>query len=76
MSRPTWIHAETRMTVVQGAFGNEGSNRCRLDLKIEKLDEQLVKLREQISRTRPGPAQEATKRRALQVLLTRVLFYL
>lgn len=39
----------------------------RLDLKIDKLDEQLAKLRDQINRTRPGPAQEATKRRALQV---------
>ena len=41
--------------------------RCRLDEKLKKLDEQLVKHREVIKRTRPGPAQEAAKRRALNV---------
>ena len=39
----------------------------RLDEKLRKLDEQLVKHREVIKRTRPGPAQEAAKRRALNV---------
>ena len=38
-----------------------------LDEKLRKLDEQLVKHREVIKRTRPGPAQEAAKRRALNV---------
>lgn len=38
-----------------------------LDEKIKKLDAQLIPLREQIRRARPGPAQEAAKRRALQV---------
>lgn len=40
---------------------------CRLDEKIRKLDEQLLKHRENIKKTRPGPAQEAAKRRALGV---------
>lgn len=40
----------------------------RIDEQIKKLDEQLAKFREQIKRTRPGPAQEALKRRALTVL--------
>ena len=40
---------------------------CRLQEKIRKLDEQLKGHREQIKRCRPGPAQEAAKRRALQV---------
>eukprot|EP00891_Asterochloris_glomerata_P004728 jgi/Astpho2/4728/Aster-00282 len=38
-----------------------------LQEKIRKLDEQLKGHREQIKRCRPGPAQEAAKRRALQV---------
>ncbi len=41
--------------------------RCRLDEKLRKLDEQLIKHREVIKRTRPGPAQDAAKRRALNV---------
>lgn len=40
---------------------------CSLDDKIRKLDEQLAKHREIIKKTRPGPAQEAAKRRALTV---------
>lgn len=42
---------------------------CRLDEKIRKLDEQLIKHREAIKRSRPGPAQEAAKRRALNVCM-------
>ena len=38
-----------------------------LDEKIRKLDEQLAKHRDIIKKTRPGPAQEAAKRRALTV---------
>ena len=40
---------------------------CRIDEKIRKLEEQLVKHRETIKRARPGPAQDAAKRRALGV---------
>jgi charged multivesicular body protein 5 len=40
----------------------------RIDEQINKLDAQLVKFREQIKKTRPGPAQEALKRRALTIL--------
>jgi charged multivesicular body protein 5 len=39
-----------------------------MDAKIAKLEEQLRTHREQIRKCRPGPAQEAAKRRALQVL--------
>ncbi|GAB4816699.1 hypothetical protein N2152v2_003745 [Parachlorella kessleri] len=39
-----------------------------LDEKIRKLDEQLAKHKEAIKKCRPGPAQEAAKRRALGVL--------
>ena len=41
----------------------------RLDEKIRKLDEQLMKHRDAIKKTRPGPAQDAAKRRALSVSL-------
>jgi charged multivesicular body protein 5 len=39
-----------------------------IDEKIRKLEEQLVKHRETIKKARPGPAQDAAKRRALGVL--------
>ena len=45
----------------------------RLDEKIRKLDEQLVKHKDTIKRARPGPAQEAAKRRALGVRLLTLL---
>eukprot|EP00884_Botryococcus_braunii_P019896 jgi/Botrbrau1/6590/Bobra.0189s0017.1 len=39
-----------------------------LDEKIRKLDAQLIQHREAIRKARPGPAQDAAKRRALGVL--------
>lgn len=39
-----------------------------IDEKIRKLDAEAVKYRDQIKRTRPGPAQEALKARAMRVL--------
>ncbi|KAK9951587.1 hypothetical protein M0R45_007025 [Rubus argutus] len=39
-----------------------------VDGKIKKLDVQLNRYKEQIKRTRPGPAQEAVKARAMRVL--------
>ncbi|CAI0442353.1 unnamed protein product [Linum tenue] len=36
--------------------------------KIKKLDIELSKYKEQIKKTRPGPAQEAVKARAMRVL--------
>ena len=41
--------------------------RYRLDGKLRELDEQLIKHRDAIKRCKPGPAQEAAKRRALNV---------
>ncbi|EFJ49680.1 hypothetical protein VOLCADRAFT_117132, partial [Volvox carteri f. nagariensis] len=46
----------------------------KTDEKIRALDEQLAKYKEQIKKTRPGPAQDAIKRRALQVLKQRKLY--
>lgn len=45
-----------------------------VDEKIRKLDEQLAKHKDIIKKTRPGPAQEAAKRRALTVLKQKRLY--
>lgn len=36
--------------------------------KIKKLDAELARYKEQLKKTRPGPAQEAVKARAMRVL--------
>ncbi|XP_031384262.1 vacuolar protein sorting-associated protein 60.2-like isoform X2 [Punica granatum] len=51
----------------------EASNRSTkrgesVDEKIRKLDAALTRYKEQIKRTRPGPAREAIKARALRAL--------
>lgn len=45
-----------------------------VDEKIKKLDAELVKYREQIKRTRPGPAQEAVKARAMRILKQKKMY--
>jgi charged multivesicular body protein 5 len=42
-----------------------------VDEKIKKLDAELARYKEQIKKTRPGPAQEAVKARAMRVLKQR-----
>ncbi|KAL1542269.1 vacuolar protein sorting-associated protein 60.2-like [Salvia divinorum] len=42
--------------------------------KIKKLDAELARYKEQIKRTRPGPAQEAVKARAMRVLKQRRMY--
>jgi charged multivesicular body protein 5 len=39
-----------------------------VDEKIKRLDVELSRYKEQIKKTRPGPAQEAIKSRAMRVL--------
>lgn len=39
-----------------------------VDEKIKKLDAELSRYKEQIKKTRPGPAQDAVKARAMRVL--------
>jgi len=46
----------------------------RLDEQIRKCDEQLAGFREQLKKTRPGPAQEGLKRRALTVLKQKKMY--
>jgi len=45
-----------------------------LDEKIRKLDAELLKHKDMIKRTRPGPAQEAAKQRAMRVLKQKRLY--
>ncbi|KAI3799598.1 hypothetical protein L1987_34897 [Smallanthus sonchifolius] len=52
---------------------NDASDRINkrgetVDEKIKKLDVELARYKEQIKKTRPGPAQEAVKARAMRVL--------
>ncbi|XP_065869963.1 vacuolar protein sorting-associated protein 60.1 [Euphorbia lathyris] len=52
---------------------NDASDRINkrgesVDDKIKRLDAELTRYREQIKKTRPGPAQEAVKARAMRVL--------
>lgn len=52
---------------LEQAGANLDARGTRIDEQIKKLDAQLMGFREQIKKTRPGPAQEALKRRALTV---------
>eukprot|EP00252_Welwitschia_mirabilis_P023237 TRINITY_DN6535_c0_g1_i1.p1 TRINITY_DN6535_c0_g1~~TRINITY_DN6535_c0_g1_i1.p1 ORF type:complete len:237 (+),score=78.68 TRINITY_DN6535_c0_g1_i1:255-965(+) len=45
-----------------------------VDEKIKKLDVELTKYREQIKKTRPGPAQEAVKARAMRILKQKKMY--
>eukprot|EP00898_Chlorokybus_atmophyticus_P008982 jgi/Chlat1/9085/Chrsp96S08366 len=54
-----------------GSRGDTVDDKART---VRKLDAQLAQYREQIKRTRPGPAQEAVKRRAMQVLKQKRLY--
>ena len=45
-----------------------------VDEKIKKLDGELFRYREQIKKTRPGPAQEAIKARAMRILKQKKMY--
>lgn len=45
-----------------------------IDEKIQKLDVELARYREQMKRTRPGPAQDAIKARAMRVLKQKKMY--
>jgi charged multivesicular body protein 5 len=58
---------------------NDASDRINkrgdtVDEKIKKLDAELIRYKEQIKRTRPGPAQEAVKARAMRVLKQKKMY--
>ncbi|CAL5365181.1 unnamed protein product [Camellia sinensis] len=54
------LHAELELPI--------NKRRETVDEKIKKLDAELARYKEQIKKTRPGPAQEAVKARAMRVL--------
>lgn len=45
-----------------------------VDEKIKKLDAELARYKDQIKKTRPGPAQEAVKARAMRILKQRKMY--
>eukprot|EP00252_Welwitschia_mirabilis_P016636 TRINITY_DN3678_c0_g1_i1.p1 TRINITY_DN3678_c0_g1~~TRINITY_DN3678_c0_g1_i1.p1 ORF type:complete len:237 (+),score=76.40 TRINITY_DN3678_c0_g1_i1:245-955(+) len=53
---------------VQDATDRINKRGDTVDEKIKKLDAELAKYKEQIKKTRPGPAQEAVKARAMRIL--------
>ncbi|XP_057550795.1 vacuolar protein sorting-associated protein 60.2-like [Amaranthus tricolor] len=53
---------------VQDASDRINKRGDTVDDKIKKLDAELARYKEQIKKTRPGPAQEAVKARAMRVL--------
>ncbi|EEF43756.1 vacuolar protein sorting-associated protein 60.1 [Ricinus communis] len=53
---------------IQDASDRINKKGDSVDDKIKKLDAELTRYREQIKKTRPGPAQEAVKARAMRVL--------
>ncbi|KAB5539115.1 hypothetical protein OIU76_012719 [Salix suchowensis] len=53
---------------IQDASDKINKRGDTVDEKIKKLDAELARYKEQIKKTRPGPAQEAVKARAMRVL--------
>ncbi|KAK8552712.1 hypothetical protein V6N13_121098 [Hibiscus sabdariffa] len=53
---------------IQDASDRIGKRGDTVDEKLKKLDAELSRYKEQIKKTRPGPAQEALKARAMRVL--------
>ncbi|KAA3454253.1 charged multivesicular body protein 5-like [Gossypium australe] len=53
---------------IQDATDRIGKRGDTVDEKLKKLDAELSRYKEQIKKTRPGPAQEALKSRAMRVL--------
>ncbi|KAG6434209.1 hypothetical protein SASPL_105832 [Salvia splendens] len=59
---------------VQDASDRINKRGENVDEKIQKLDAELVRYKEQIKKTRPGPAQEAVKARAMRVLKQKKMY--
>ncbi|CAL9198481.1 unnamed protein product [Musa hybrid cultivar] len=56
---------------IQDATDKVSQVGVTVDEKIKKLDAELARYKEQIKKTRPDPAQEAVKARAMRVLKRR-----
>uniref|UniRef100_M1C5B0 Charged multivesicular body protein n=2 Tax=Solanum tuberosum TaxID=4113 RepID=M1C5B0_SOLTU len=69
MKRVFGIKKETQPAPsVQDASDRINKRGESVEEKIKKLDAELARYKEQLKKTRPGPAQEAVKARAMRVL--------
>uniref|UniRef100_A0A1J3H651 Charged multivesicular body protein 5 n=2 Tax=Noccaea caerulescens TaxID=107243 RepID=A0A1J3H651_NOCCA len=59
---------------IQDASDRINKRGDSVEEKIKKLDVELCKYKEQIKNTRPGPAQEAVKARAMRVLKQKKMY--
>jgi len=59
---------------IQDASDRINKRGDSVEEKIKKLDVELCKYREQIRNTRPGPAQEAVKARAMRILKQKKMY--
>ncbi|TVU18449.1 hypothetical protein EJB05_34550 [Eragrostis curvula] len=59
---------------IQDATDRISKRGDTVDEKIKKLDAELARYKDQIKKTRPGPAQEAVKARAMRVLKQRRMY--
>ncbi|XP_075496626.1 vacuolar protein sorting-associated protein 60.1-like [Primulina tabacum] len=59
---------------IQDTTDRIGKRGDSVDDKIKKLDSELARYKEQIKKTRPGPAQEAVKARAMRVLKQKKMY--
>uniref|UniRef100_A0A804KVD6 Charged multivesicular body protein 5 n=2 Tax=Musa acuminata subsp. malaccensis TaxID=214687 RepID=A0A804KVD6_MUSAM len=59
---------------IQDATDKVSQVGVTVDEKIKKLDAELARYKEQINKTRPDPAQEAVKARAMRVLKRRRMY--
>ncbi|THG18875.1 hypothetical protein TEA_017592 [Camellia sinensis var. sinensis] len=59
---------DLRLTLYENPRSRINKRGETVDEKIKKLDAELARYEEQIKKTRPGPAQEAVKARAMRVL--------
>ncbi|THG18876.1 hypothetical protein TEA_017593 [Camellia sinensis var. sinensis] len=59
---------DLRLTLYENHRSRINKRSETVDEKIKKLDAELARYKEQIKKTRPGPAQEAVKARAMRVL--------
>ncbi|KAJ6834339.1 charged multivesicular body protein 5-like isoform X2 [Iris pallida] len=59
---------------IQDATDRISQRGDTVDEKIKKLDVELARYRDQIKKTRPGPAQEAVKARAMRVLKQKKMY--
>ncbi|ORY48900.1 hypothetical protein BCR33DRAFT_13264 [Rhizoclosmatium globosum] len=59
---------------VQDAIKNIDERADSVEVKIKRLDAELIKYREQMGKMRDGPAKEAVKQKALRILKQKKLY--